>query len=603
LEYLAVSGSLQYLYSTNTNDDTNKSDKTITSTAPFDRLSKTTKEAVKYMSIQCNNITSLSGLTDYKNLITLRANNNELEDLKGIENMKDTLKSLNCKSNQLGKNESSTGKDATKDALAPLQGFSAISNLDLNYNQIIWIDYINLSGITYSTLFLNNNSSFDIDSVSAISDKYLATDEVINYQDMSLTDTSQKITNLVNMSSENKLKVKSISLSGNSALSNTTINSVLSGMNNLIAVDLTGCTNLTSINWISGMTQLEQFFISDTSVTNISALENITTIKGSTIQNTINRCCANSGNTNKYYTTVNGIGLGLRTASLTSQLEGLTNLDYFNLDYATCPTSLNLSGFKSSCRFTINKNISYTLPSTVNYIYLNSSCSITNTTLTINKLALHTNGYTIGRLISCIFTTGKNITVNNATLAVCGGGNITTALTKLSSANNLNTLTITHCAHQGTGIYIDNFETLISSFTDLTTLSITWVEINTIRGLENLTGLTNLTIQETQIYDLTPLANLTNLTRLTLNDNSINKLVGLENLNRLTTIDLSNNSLDLTYTTKDENGNDVVKNNLDILARLNTANGGQLTSITMTGNTNITDYSTLQSLSWSTLNY
>ena len=625
LKYLGVTGNLSYMYTQDTNSYATKSEKTITSTVPFSYLSKTTKESVKYLSIHCNNIVSLDGLRDFTNLITIRANHNQIETLDGLEKMQ-SLVALMCYGNNIGKNESETEKNSENDSLKVLKNLSNLKTLDLRKNLIVWIDYIKGNGNTYNYLYLLNNTRFNSDAVTAIVDiyyaaktvwiddkylPYLSSTEVINYKDMNLTDTSPKIENLKNMSEKNKLEIKSISLSGNSELSNECINQILKGMNNLIAIDLTGLKKMNSIEFIKNMKNLKQLYILNTNVTDLSELENITTIKGieinntnidlKKIQKTISRCMSSETSRDKYYTT-EYITLRIMNQELTKKLEECTEITYFYLGGSEYPATLDLSKYSFSCYFKLTGTVTYTLPKNIDNLYVAStSVKISNSELTIKNFTTHTSGYSTGRCYDLLFSESlnKDISISNVNMVVCDGGNITKAMDLIKNVKNMNALTITHCSHQGTGIYIDDFEKAIKELTTLKKLSITWVDFNNLKGIENLKNLTELTVAECKIYDLTPLENLTNLTKLSLNDNSISKLVGLENLKKLTYLDLKNNSIDQNYAIKDDKGNEIVKNNLEILANLNPANGGSLTKILITGNSNITDYSILTNLQWS----
>lgn len=89
-----------------------------------------------------------------------------------------------------------------------------------------------------------------------------------------------------------------------------------------------------------------------------------------------------------------------------------------------------------------------------------------------------------------------------------------------------------------------------------------------------------------------------------MNDNNIASLHGLENLKSLQNINLNNNGLVDSVSILQDDGTRKDVKNLDILAGLNTANGGSLTKINITGNSSLTNFTPLTSLTWSGgLNY
>ena len=88
LEYLAVVGNDTYVSECNVINKyvSAKSSKTITKLNPLCNLSSTTKSAVKYLSIQCNNITGdLNAIKDFTGLILMRCEFNQLTSLNGME--------------------------------------------------------------------------------------------------------------------------------------------------------------------------------------------------------------------------------------------------------------------------------------------------------------------------------------------------------------------------------------------------------------------------------------------------------------------------------------------------------------------------------------
>ena len=143
LEYLAVSGNTTCISNTNIIGgyvSGAKSPKTITNLTPLSTLSDTTKKAVKYLSIQCNNINGdLSSLSGYTNLILLRCEYNNITSLAGMENM-NNLVYLCGVGNKLGTLESGSGEDVeTGTAIASLANKTKLQQVNLEDSDKIFI--------------------------------------------------------------------------------------------------------------------------------------------------------------------------------------------------------------------------------------------------------------------------------------------------------------------------------------------------------------------------------------------------------------------------------------------------------------------------------
>ncbi len=135
----------------------------------------------------------------------------------------------------------------------------------------------------------------------------------------------------------------------------------------------------------------------------------------------------------------------------------------------------------------------------------------------------------------------------------------------------------------GLGKLINLTSLTIGGFRKFTSLS----------GFENLTSLTNLIIIDCGIIDLTPISDLTDLTVVNLRGNKISALKPLENLKSVTSLNLENNVVGDTSSYMES-----VYKNLEIIANLNSKNGGSLVSIYLNGNS-IIDFSLIKGLEWS----
>lgn len=140
----------------------------------------------------------------------------------------------------------------------------------------------------------------------------------------------------------------------------------------------------------------------------------------------------------------------------------------------------------------------------------------------------------------------------------------------------------------------------IELFTGLKTLKLYHTsEILDISAIKNCPTLTDVSLTYCNIQSLSGIEALTNLQNLTLNSNNITSLKPIENLKSLKTLNLQNNAISDTSSYIDTDGTTKTYRNLDILAGLHTSNGGQLTSLYLSGNDNIIDYLPVSSLTWS----
>ena len=140
----------------------------------------------------------------------------------------------------------------------------------------------------------------------------------------------------------------------------------------------------------------------------------------------------------------------------------------------------------------------------------------------------------------------------------------------------------------------------IEKFTGLKTLTMNYTsEILDISAIRNCPTLEDVTLGYCNIQSLNGIEGLTNLKKLTINNNNITSLKPLENLKNLTSINLENNAISDTSSYIDTDGSTKTYRNLDILSGLHTSRGGKLTTLYLSGNGNIIDFSPVSSLSWS----
>ena len=269
LNYLAVVGNEEFInYDDIGRYSLEKSNNRITTIESLDKLSKKTKEAVLFLSLQCNELTSISSLSGFSMINLLRIEGNKITTLNGLENM-NSLKYLVATDNQLGINEKrlnldtnsdgiDDGKNTLTDSLTALSGKTSLEYLNLIKNPIIWIGYIS-DCESIKRLNLHDCLNFDIGDVSKISKiyfaciteyrsiderflQYLQAEDRLAYKNLADSSISQ-LDAINKMSKEDCEKIKQLDLS-NSSLSNTNLNNIIKKFPNLLCLNVDGCINL-----------------------------------------------------------------------------------------------------------------------------------------------------------------------------------------------------------------------------------------------------------------------------------------------------------------------------------------------------------------------
>ena len=290
LEYFAISGNTENISSikviTAVND--RKSSKTITDLTPLSTLTDTTKQSVKYLSIQCNNIEGdLSALSGYTNLILLRCEYNNLTSLAGMENM-NNLVYLCGAGNKLGTLESGSGENVeTGTAIASLANKTKLQQVNLENN-------INLANVSYfendtAIRYLYLGGCSNTMSVQGISEIILGCGANYSLPVKFLTGTVYNVAEYYTPSAvtyeelysdlyENEF-ITHLNLEGCTKLSNEQFNTILKSMPNLKFLTLKDNPTLTSIDFISegGATKLIELDLRNTGVKGENSLTNLNT--------------------------------------------------------------------------------------------------------------------------------------------------------------------------------------------------------------------------------------------------------------------------------------------------------------------------------------
>ncbi len=354
LEYLAVSGNSSFISNISVTNpiyiSSSKSPKTITNLTPLSTLTDTTKKAVKYLSIQCNNIEGdLSSLSGYTNLTLLRCEYNNLKSLAGIENMSN-LVYLCGVGNKLGTLENGSGEDVeTGTAIASLANKTKLQQVNLENNtnlanvsyfeNDIAIRYLYLSGCStnmnvqgISEIILACGSNYSLPVKFLTGTVY----DVASYYTPSTVTYEELYSDLY----ENTF-ITHLNLEGCTKLTNDQLNTILKSMKNIKYLTLRNNTTLTSIDFISedGLKNLIELDLRNTGVKGENSLTNLnnyaTSLKtlrvsdGSDFKNivsTINRLRTGNGYDYWYGNGLCMSGLVCSSIDVFKCLEGLQDL-------------------------------------------------------------------------------------------------------------------------------------------------------------------------------------------------------------------------------------------------------------------------------------
>jgi len=286
------------------------------------KLSDITKNSITNLFLNNNSIESLNGLYEFKNVTNLKLGcnyltslndlivyNNETKKYDGMTN----LRILRVENNLLGKDIETTSLNTITDSLSILAtssqnddgsytflaNFPALSKVNLRYNgYLIWIIYLS-DNSSLTELYFNNCPNLDlfagVDSLmkTLANITYNADDYVMKY--LSDNDKTQPVVVLdkdmtpiafSNYMSGRENYLESLNLKGlvlvndlgelidntSSPKLNDVISSGLSGMTKLQALSLNDISNLTSISFVTNLSDLRGIDLRGTSVTDLSPL-------------------------------------------------------------------------------------------------------------------------------------------------------------------------------------------------------------------------------------------------------------------------------------------------------------------------------------------
>ena len=615
LESFGIVGNLIYLNSMSSSFDREKSSRTITTTEPLSNLSETTKKAIKYMNLQNNNINSLIGLTDFSNIENLKVECNQLRTLQGIENMSN-LKNLCAPNNNLGVDETSE-KNTNTDALSYINSSVKFNFLHLQENQIKWIGYIKTQN-ALKNLYLSGNSKFDLASVAEIAEiyqrvipsnktinstylDYLVTPSNFSYKNLKETDT-EKIAYLKNLETAKKDAVLYMDLSS-STLSNDELNTILKDYKNLNELNLTGCTKLTSFDFLNGKTNLQQICFSDTGITGneVSKLDlyatNLRSFKCNNPDIDLTKMQKTISRSRIYYSKAgytNYCGAGIENYDLKQQLSKCTEITYITTNSMNNTGVVDLTNCtKLTSGYFQDGGGTFILPSSITTIeswYQGVKLDFKNLqNKTIDHVPLGHLFQNWGFYKSELEQLANyKIRVNTLELDIRAGSYINDDILSYLNKIDIGCINFSGLSNQ------DNFKFVVSSWKDkllnTTSIKMTGVNLENLEFLKENTNLTELSLIDCHISDISGIENCTNLKKLNLSGttNGFSNLEPLKNMNLLEELNLNNcNGIYDSY-------NNV--QNLEILADLH--KNGALNTLYFGGNSSIIDWTPLTELGW-----
>ena len=612
LQYLGIFGvnQINYYYSNNSYSTDSSS---VTNISGFNKLGEETRKAIRYLYLNNNKISDLSFIAECSNVELLRLEGNQETTLNYLGDMSELiyLTAANMKLNDI--NVFASNSFSRLDYLnlrdnKELEDCSPLKNINsLRYLYLAGCSNLDVVKVEEIADFYNSISNKSIDSKYT---DYLQGSTKRIYDNKNLTDTSEQILALKEMSVENKLKVKQISLINNSQLTDNCLNEILgSGFTNLISLDVTGCSQLTNLDFLEGLPNLNELLINNTGIkgeevkeidehcTQVDSIQINTNIDLTKMQKTI----SNSGDTTnggwkKYY-----YG-GLRISSeLVPQLASCTDITHLNTDgMANYDGIIDLSNCTNleQCAFFNSTNSKFILPSTITTFRGQgsklpdfSNCINTIQTISFNQMAEYTTSEDFTKMCKQLANSTSLKTISCSPSVDFDFSGL-----KYLSKSSIKTISITrNGSWYGTFTKLKDVDLRKPSdyiegtphFNNLKNLTLEYTTIESMENFKDCTALENISITNSKINDISALANMPNLKTINFSNNNIVNLEPIQNLNNLSTLTLTNNSIYNTYINID---------NLSILSNLN--KNHSLKTLYLKGN-NIDDYSQLDGLSWS----
>ena len=637
LEYLAVVGNSGYISDRSVTSayNSNKSTKTITNLDPLTSLSSTTKSAVKYLSINNNNIAGdLTAIKDFTNLILLRCEYNKLISLNGMENM-NNIAYLCGIGNKLGTidNNGTEIKESAETGIS----ISSLANKEFLY-QVNLINNSNLANVSYfkndtSLKYLYLSGCSTTMNVNVISDRIIACGSNYSLPVKFLTGTVYNVADYytpANVTYEElysdlygNTTITHLNLEGCTKLNNTQFNTILSSMKQLKYLTLKNNTTLTSIDFINNnkVTGLIELDLRKTGVKGENSLVNLNeyakdlkTLRISDgtglpkIVDTINNL--KTGNNYRYWCQEDGIGdtcSGLVCSNIEALkcLENIKNIK--SLHFIQCKQIGNASTIidlrntelESAEMRGLNSNVYF--PKTIKSIYMTQGIPIiSESSDNLKSISISPTGADL-ILKKDFFNSLKNAT-NLTNLSMLRMSALKIISLSEYIHDDLPSITNLDISGLNSNNPSNDLSDLkgIERFKNLKSLKLNYTSKTLdISAIKNSTSLIELNLGYCNIQSLNGVETLNNLKTLYLNYNNISNLKPLENLTNITELNLENNTISDTATYTDTDGSVKTINNINILANLNKNKNGKLENLYLKGNDNIVNWSSLSSLTWS----
>ena len=619
LEYFGIFGhsQLDYFYGEGRNIYESSQKSSLSNISKFNNLSISTKNTIKYLYLNNNNIADFSPIEQCNNVSILRIETNNAENLNFIKNMKDILYLIaaNNKLNDISILDNS---------------FTKIQILNLREN----VQLSNCSELqkltTLNGLYMSGCTNLSIVDVEEIADFYnLIKYKNINgkyaeylqgstqriYSNKNLADNSEQILALMNMSDANKLKVKKIDLSSNKNLTDECLNKLLNlGFKNLVYLNLNNCSQLSKLDFLEKTPNIVELRLANTNIlgnevekldkycSRIGIIQLNTDIDLTKMQKTISNLSINTKELGEDCGFISTIYPRLYISeNLVKQLEKCTEITYIRPDgVPIINETIDLSNCTKLKNVTLYNGNKYKLPKSV--VQLGVSNKLPDVSECVNTIqSIYGNG--LGSITTedwneFFRTLSTSTSLQAVTLNI--GTNIGLEPIKYLSKSNVETLIF-----KRNEAYFGSLENLknidfrksedytegTSHFENLKYISMEYTGYTALENFKDCKNLTTLRIINSKITDISAVSNLTNLTTLNLNNNSISNLNGLQNLNNLTSLNLNNNSI---YNTIYDASLGANVNNIEIIKNLNSK---KLKEIHLLNN-KIDDYTELNKLSF-----
>ena len=622
LNYFGIFGvnQIEYYYYSRSFDQSHSSK--VTNISKLANLTQNTKNAIKYLNLNNNSITDFSYLNDFKNIYILRIESNYTANLDFLKAMTQ-IQYLTIANNKI-----------VDTNVFDSSSFNSMVYLNATCNNEL-INCVGLNKlINLKQLYLDTCSNLSVLDVESIADFYNSIQiKTIDtkyadylqgslkriYDNKNLSDNSEQILALKNMSIENKLKVKQISLVNNKNLSDKCLNELLSsGFKNLISIDLTGCSKLTNLDFLSNITELKELLINNTNVTgdevekldlycnNLCSIDINTAVNLTKMQKTISNMynAKNSIQDEALGKKIQNKNFGI-SAELVPQLEDCTELTtLFTYLMQDTTKTINLIKLKKLERIALTDcGTKFILPENVKYLEGQNfvipditNCIDTLETIRINQLYKKTKVEDFEIMCQKL----KNST-SLKSIAFTPNNDFDFSSLKYLSGSSIESIQISrNPAWFGTFEKMKNLDFRKSEdyvegtphFNNLKTVILEYTGMTNLDAFKDCTNLVSLTITNSKITDISGLENCTKIQTLNLANNSISNLRTLNNKNSLYTLNLNNNSIYNNIFDSKINAN---VNNIEIIKNLNTS--GNLKNIYLLNN-KIDDYAELNKLSF-----